>query len=119
MTPSTMTAAVVARQGAADFALETYPIPTPGPGQILIRVEASGVNFSDVKRRRGDAYPFPTAFPFVPGGEVAGIVVAHGPGVDAPPVGERAPTRRPPCPCLMRLALMPQARSWSQAPRRG
>jgi NADPH:quinone reductase len=89
MTPSTMTAAVVARQGAADFVLETHPIPTPGPGQILIRVEASGVNFSDVKRRRGDAYPFPTAFPFVPGGEVAGTVVAHGPGVDTPPVGAR------------------------------
>lgn len=89
MTPQTMTAAVVPHQGAADFVIETHPVPTPGPGQILIRVEAAGVNFSDVKRRRGDAYPFPTDFPYVPGGEVAGTVVSHGPGVDAPPVGAR------------------------------
>jgi NADPH:quinone reductase-like Zn-dependent oxidoreductase len=56
---------------------------------VLLRVESVGVNFSDVKRRRGDPYPFETAFPYVPGGEVAGTVVALGLGVDGPPVGTR------------------------------
>ena len=85
----TMQAAQVPKHGPASFKLVDLPIPTPGPGQLLIRVEACGVNFADVKRRRGDLYPFPTTFPFVPGGEIAGEVVAHGPGVSAPPVGAR------------------------------
>lgn len=61
--------------------------PEPPAGTVLIRVESAAVNFSDVMRRRGDAYPVPTALPFVPGGEVAGTVVALGPGVEGPPVG--------------------------------
>lgn len=61
--------------------------PEPPPGTVLIRVESAAVNFSDVMRRRGDAYPVPTALPFVPGGEVAGTVAAVGAGVDGPPVG--------------------------------
>ncbi|MBC8068121.1 MAG: zinc-binding dehydrogenase [Deltaproteobacteria bacterium] len=82
-----MQVAHVLRRGRARFELATVPVPVPGPGQVLIRVESCGVNFSDVKRRRGDAYPFETSFPFVPGGEIAGEVVAHGPGVQAPPIG--------------------------------
>jgi NADPH:quinone reductase-like Zn-dependent oxidoreductase len=50
-------------------------------------VQAASVNWSDTMRRRGDAYPFPTPMPFVPGGEVAGTVAALGEGVDGPPVG--------------------------------
>ncbi len=84
--PTSMRAALADRRGAA-LVLAELPVPEPGPGQILVRVAHAGVNFSDLKRRRGDLYPFPTAFPFVPGGEVAGTVVAHGAGVDAPPVG--------------------------------
>lgn len=61
--------------------------PTPGPGQILIRVESAAVNFADVMRRRNDAYPFPTPLPFIPGGEVAGMVEELGEGVEGPPVG--------------------------------
>lgn len=61
-------AAVVAKRGPALFQLEDIALPAPGPGQILIKVESAGVNFSDVKRRRGDAYPFETTFPFIPGG---------------------------------------------------
>lgn len=61
--------------------------PEPPPGTVLIRVQSAAVNFSDVMRRRGDAYPVPTALPFVPGGEVAGTVAALGAGVDGPPVG--------------------------------
>ncbi len=69
--------------------LELVEIDTPvaGPGQILIRVESAAVNFSDIMRRRNDAYPFPTPLPFVPGSEVAGTIEALGDGVDGPPVG--------------------------------
>lgn len=67
--------------------LEEVPVPPPGPGQILLRVESAAVNFADVMRRRNDAYPFPTALPFTPGSEVAGTVEALGVGVDGPPVG--------------------------------
>ncbi|WP_374946449.1 zinc-binding alcohol dehydrogenase family protein [Agreia sp.] len=63
------------------------PVPTPGPGQILVKVEAAGVNFSDVTRRRNDPYPDATPLPFVLGGEVAGTVTARGEGVDEPALG--------------------------------
>lgn len=80
--PKTMQAVRAHHQGGPDrLRLETVPVPQPGPGQVLIRVESASVNFSDIKRRRGDAYPFPTALPFVPGGEVAGTVAALGEGV--------------------------------------
>lgn len=67
--------------------IEEVPVPRPGPGQVLIRVESAGVNFSDVKRRRNDPYPFPTTLPYTPGGEVAGTVEALGEGVEGPSVG--------------------------------
>lgn len=60
---------------------ETIPDPVPGPGEVLIRVEAAGMNFSDVLRRRGDPYPAPSPLPFIPGSEVAGTIAALGPGV--------------------------------------
>lgn len=65
----------------------TVPDPSPGPGEVLIRVEAAAVNWSDTIRRRDGAYPFPTPLPFVPGAEVAGTVEALGEGVEGPPVG--------------------------------
>jgi NADPH:quinone reductase len=68
--------------GYDELKFEDTPMPQPGPGQVLIRVESASVNFSDVKRRRGDTYPFPTVFPYVPGGEVAGIVEAVGSGAE-------------------------------------
>jgi NADPH2:quinone reductase len=78
----TMKAAVVMHRGPAEFELESRPIPEPGPGEVLVRVHSASVNFSDVKRRRGDPYPFETEFPFVPGGEIAGTVEKLGPGVE-------------------------------------
>src|SRR5260370_25896363 len=70
-------------QGAPDvLRLVDLPDPVPGPGQVLVSVDAAAVNFSDVMRRRGDVYPVPTPSPFVPGAEVAGTVVAVGAGVD-------------------------------------
>jgi len=67
--------------------LTEIPDPTPGPGEILIKVDSAAVNFADVTRRRGDPFDLPTPLPFTPGIEVAGTVVDLGEGVEGPPVG--------------------------------
>jgi len=67
--------------------LEEVPDPQPGEGQAVVRVEAAGVNYVDVYFRTG-LYKAP-AFPFVPGQEAAGTVVATGPGVTEVAVGDR------------------------------
>ena len=58
------------------------PVPQPGAGEVLIEVAAAGVNRPDVLQRRG-LYPPPAGAPTIPGLEVAGIVVALGPGTAA------------------------------------
>lgn len=58
-----------------------------GSGEILIKVESASVNYSDVMRRSGAVYPFPTPLPFIPGSEVAGVIEALGEGVNSPPIG--------------------------------
>ena len=67
--------------------LKDVPIPTPGPGQVLVRVQAAGVNFPDVLMCQGK-YQFKPEPPFIPGMEVAGAVVETGPGVEAFHVGD-------------------------------
>jgi synaptic vesicle membrane protein VAT-1 len=62
------------------------PDPLPGPGQLRIRVQRSGLNFADVSARVG-LYPDAPKPPLVAGYEVAGTVDALGEGVDGPPVG--------------------------------
>ncbi len=57
------------------------PVPRPGPGEVLIAVEAAGVNRPDVLQRMG-MYPPPRGAPSIPGLEVAGRVVALGEGSD-------------------------------------
>src|SRR5579859_4898426 len=54
--------------------------PTPGPGELLIQVEAAGVNFIDTYQRQGIGHYQP-ALPFTPGGEGAGRIIAVGPDV--------------------------------------
>ncbi|MGH7579156.1 MAG: quinone oxidoreductase family protein [Gemmatimonadales bacterium] len=66
--------------------LEEVPIPVPGPGQVVIRVEAAGVNFVDVYHREG---LYPVAHPFTPGREAAGIVERIGDGVTTCRIGDR------------------------------
>jgi len=63
------------------------PLPQPGPGQLLVRVEAAGVNRPDVLQRRG-LYPMPPGVTSTPGLEVAGAVVALGEGVRGFTVGD-------------------------------
>jgi NADPH2:quinone reductase len=58
--------------------LAELPIPEPGPGQVLIRVEATGVNFIEIYFRKGT---YKAALPLVPGSEAAGTVEELGPGV--------------------------------------
>ncbi|CAM4490654.1 quinone oxidoreductase family protein [Corallococcus exiguus] len=67
---------------------EDAPEPVPGPGQVLVRVHAAGVNFADTERRRG-LYDAQAPLPRILGSEAAGVVRAVGPGVDASWVGRR------------------------------
>lgn len=61
-------------------------LPVPGPGQAVVEVAATGVNFIDVYHRMGR---YPTPLPFIPGVEAAGRVVALGPDVTGVAVGDR------------------------------
>ncbi|MDX3118704.1 MULTISPECIES: medium chain dehydrogenase/reductase family protein [Streptomyces] len=63
-------------------------VPTPGPGQVLIRMEATGVSFAEQQMRRGRYYDQPP-FPFVPGYDLVGTVLATGEGVAADLAGAR------------------------------
>ena len=58
--------------------LAELPIPEPGPGQVLIRIEATGVNFIEIYFRKGT---YKASMPLVPGSEAAGTVEELGPGV--------------------------------------
>ena len=76
-----MRAIVVQRLGPPEvLELGEVPVPEPGPGQVLVRLHAAGVNFSDTERRRGIYAGL--ALPWIPGTEGAGRVVAAGPGVE-------------------------------------
>lgn len=73
--------------GPHDLRLVTdAPVPVPGPGQILIRVTAAGVNYGDLMMAHG-TYPDGPQPPFIGGFEAAGEVVATGEGVVSPEVG--------------------------------
>jgi propanol-preferring alcohol dehydrogenase len=85
----TMRAAVV-RAFREPLTIEERPIPTPGPGEVLIQVVASGVCHTDLHAANGD-WPVKPTLPFVPGHEGAGIVAAVGAAVthlkEGDPVG--------------------------------
>lgn len=91
--PETMTAIEIARPGGPEVLRPaTRPVPRPGPGEVLIRVAAAGVNRPDVMQRQG-RYDPPPGSSDLPGLEVAGTVVAlgegAGEGAGAVSVGER------------------------------
>ncbi|KAB1927178.1 alcohol dehydrogenase catalytic domain-containing protein [Micromonospora saelicesensis] len=64
------------------------PVPEPGPGEMLVRIEASGLCHTDIHAARGD-WPVRPNPPFVPGHEGVGIVERVGPGVTEHAVGDR------------------------------
>jgi NADPH2:quinone reductase len=68
--------------------VEEAPDPSPGPGQVLVEVEAAGVNFVDALFVAG-TYQIKVPPPFTPGSELAGTVVAVGDGVESVSVGDR------------------------------
>src|SRR5688500_3743136 len=63
-------------------------LPAPGQGQVVLRMDATGVSFAEQQMRLGKYYDQP-AFPFVPGYDVVGTVVGTGPGVDRDLRGHR------------------------------
>ncbi len=85
--PKTMKAAVVEKFGAP-MVIQEVPVPTPGPGQVLVQVIASGVCHTDVHAADGD-WPIKPTLPFIPGHEGAGIVAALGSGVTHLKEGDR------------------------------
>jgi propanol-preferring alcohol dehydrogenase len=72
----------------APLVLEDRPVPEPGPGEVLVRLEASGLCHTDIHAARGD-WPVKPKLPFVPGHEGVGIVSKLGPGVTEHLVGAR------------------------------
>ena len=64
------------------------PDPTPGPGELLVRVRACAINYPDVLIIE-DKYQFKPPRPFAPGGEFAGEVDGVGEGVEGWSVGDR------------------------------
>src|ERR1700677_1510889 len=86
-----MKAIVVHEYGGPEvLKLEEYPDPVAGPGEVLVRVAAAGVNPLDCKRRAGltDDY-YPIKFPGLIGVDMSGTVVKMGPGVKGFSVGDR------------------------------
>lgn len=72
--------AIAAPGGPEVLRLVSAPLPAPGPGEVLIRVAAAGLNAPDIAQRRGTYPPPPGASP-LPGLEVSGMVAAIGPEV--------------------------------------
>ena len=83
----TMKAAVV-RQFGKPLVIEEVPVPTPGAGQILVKIAATGVCHTDLHAAEGD-WPVKPKPPFIPGHEGVGHVVAVGPGVRHIKEGDR------------------------------
>ena len=83
----TMKAAVV-HEFKQPLAIEAVPVPKPGPGQILVKIAASGVCHTDLHAVDGD-WPVKPSPPFIPGHEGVGTVTALGAGVTAVREGDR------------------------------
>jgi NADPH:quinone reductase len=87
-----MRAFVGTTYGSIDnFQIGDLPTPDPGPGQIRIRIEATALGFVDGLMVQG-RYQIKPPLPYIPGGEIAGVVDAIGPGVDSVTVGQRVVT---------------------------
>lgn len=89
MAPTRMTAIGIKSPGGPQMLVpEERPVPQPGPGEIMVKIAAAGVNRPDVMQRMG-LYPPPPGAPDIPGLEIAGEVVALGPDVKRWKVGDR------------------------------
>lgn len=87
--PARMTVIGIKAPGGPEMLVpEERPVPTPGAGEILVKVAAAGVNRPDVMQRMGH-YPPPPGAPDIPGLEIAGEIVALGPNVKRWKIGDR------------------------------
>lgn len=87
--PTTMTTLAIREPGGPEVLVpEERPVPTPGDGELLVRVAAAGINRPDVMQRQG-GYPPPPGAPDTPGLEIAGEVVATGSGAERFRNGDR------------------------------
>ncbi len=84
--PTTMHAAVVHEFGE-NLTIDEVPLPTPGPGQALVKLLSSGVCHTDLHAMEGD-WPVKPSPPFIPGHEGVGEIVALGAGVDDLAIGD-------------------------------
>ncbi|UVY83897.1 NAD(P)-dependent alcohol dehydrogenase [Brachybacterium sp. NBEC-018] len=86
--PATMRASVLLRQGEVE--MQERPVPTPPPGEVLVRVRAVGVCGSDVHYyKEGRIGDFVVEQPLILGHEVSGVIAGVGEGVDPSRIGER------------------------------
>ena len=79
--------AVIADGFGGSWSVVERPNPEPGPDEVVIEIEASGICYTDIQQLRNPNYH--GTFPRVPGHEPVGTVVALGSNVDAPRIGER------------------------------
>jgi len=87
--PAQMTVIGISKPGGPEVLVpETRAVPQPAQGEILIKVSAAGVNRPDVAQRSG-SYPPPPGASDLPGLEVAGVVVALGPGASKHKLGDK------------------------------
>jgi NADPH2:quinone reductase len=87
--PAQMTVIGISKPGGPEVLVpEKRPVPSPGPGEILVKVKAAGVNRPDVAQRSG-SYPPPPGASDLPGLEVAGEVVATGAGSTKHKLGDK------------------------------
>jgi NADPH2:quinone reductase len=93
--PAEMTVVEIAAPGGPEqLKTAVRPVPTPGEDEVLIRVEAAGVNRPDVMQRQG-RYPPPPGASDLPGMEIAGEVVALGPKVSGVSLGDKVTSLLP------------------------
>jgi NADPH2:quinone reductase len=87
--PVQMTVVAISKPGGPDVLVpETRPVPKPGPNELLIKVEAAGVNRPDVSQRAG-SYPPPPGASDLPGLEISGEVVAVGANAKKHKIGDK------------------------------
>ena len=87
-TPRTTMRAAVVSSFTEPIAMQEVPVPAPGPGQVLVRIEKSGLCHTDIHAARGD-WPVRPSLPFIPGHEGIGRVEGLGDGVAEPLIGTR------------------------------
>ena len=93
--PGEMTVVEIAAPGGPEqLKTAVRPVPTPGEDEVLIRVEAAGVNRPDIMQRQG-RYPPPPGASDLPGMEIAGEVVALGPKVSGVSLGDKVTSLLP------------------------